>query len=58
MRTVVSKGQSFINAKFLIRVVNQKLKDVFIQSWTSKINIESESNAYIIFKKRALETII
>ena len=32
------------------KAVNQKLKDIFIQTWRSKIEIESESNVYRIFK--------
>ena len=47
---VIWYNQSFVNANWLVRVVNQKLKDVFIQSWTFKINTESESNVYRIFK--------
>lgn len=43
-------SQSFINAKWLVTAVNQKLKDVFIQSWRSNISIESESNIYRILK--------
>ena len=43
-------SQNFVNANWLVRAVNQKLKDVFIQSWTSKINLDSESNVYRIFK--------
>ena len=47
---VVWYSQNFVNANWLVTAVNQKLKDLFIQSWTSKINIESESNVYRIFK--------
>ena len=43
-------SQSFINSTWLIKAVNQKLKDIFIQTWRSKIEIESESNVYRIFK--------
>ena len=47
---VIWYSQSFINANGLVKAVNRKLQDIFIQSWTSKINIESESNVYRIFK--------
>ena len=43
-------SQSFVNAKWLVKAVNRKLTDMFIQNWTSKINIESKSNIYRIFK--------
>ena len=47
---VIWYGQSFVNANWIEKAVNQKLKDVFIQSWRSKIGIESDSNIYRIFK--------
>ena len=43
-------SQRFVNAKWLVKAVNRKLTDMFIQNWTSKINIESKSNIYRIFK--------
>ena len=39
-----------VNSRGLVKAVNQKLKDVFIQNWLSKINIESKSNIYRCFK--------
>ena len=30
---VISYSQGFVNANWLVKAVNQKLKDVFIQSW-------------------------
>ena len=47
---VIWYSQSFTNSKWLVKAVNQKLKDVFIQNWISKINIESDSNIYRRFK--------
>ena len=49
---VIWYSQSFTNSKWLVKAVNQKLKDIFIQNWTSKIEIESESNIYRIFKSK------
>ena len=43
-------SQSCVNSRWLVKAVNQKLKDVFIQNWLSKINIESKSNIYRCFK--------
>ena len=43
-------NQSFTTAKWLVKAVNQKLKDIFIQNWFSKVDIESESSVYRIFK--------
>ena len=43
-------NQSFTTAKWLVKAVNQKLKDIFIQNWFSKVEIESESSVYRIFK--------
>ena len=43
-------SQSFINAKWLTKAVNRKIKDIFVQTWLAKIEIESESNLYRIFK--------
>ena len=39
-----------MNSKWLVKAVNQKLKDIFIQTWISKLDIESESNIYHLFK--------
>ena len=39
-----------MNSKWLVKAVNQKLKDIFIQTWISKLDIESESNIYRLFK--------
>ena len=47
---VIWYSQSFINANWIVKAVNQKLKDVFIQLWRSKIGIESDSNIYRVFK--------
>lgn len=48
---VVWYSQSFLNSKWLIKAVQQKLKDVFIQNWSSKVFAGSESNIYRIFKQ-------
>lgn len=43
-------SQSFINSTWLVKAVNRKLKDQFIQNWLSKIDIQSDSNIYRTFK--------
>ncbi|MCG7879466.1 MAG: reverse transcriptase family protein [Candidatus Thiodiazotropha endolucinida] len=43
-------SQSFTNAKWLTKAVNRKIKDIFIQTWLGKVEIESESNVYRLFK--------
>ena len=48
--SVIWYTQSFMNSKWLVKAVNQKLKDIFIQTWISKLDIESESNIYRLFK--------
>lgn len=48
---VVWYSQSFINSKWLIKAAQQRLKDIFIQNWSSRIYVESESNIYRIFKQ-------
>ena len=47
---VIWYSQSLINSRWLVKAVNQKLKDVFIQNWISKLDIESESNIYRLFR--------
>ena len=47
---VIWYSQSFKNANWIVKAVNQKLKYVFIQSWRSKIDIESDTNIYRILK--------
>ena len=47
---VIWYSQSFTNTKWLVAAVTQKLKDIFIQTWRSKINLESQSNIYRILK--------
>ena len=47
---VIWYSQSFTNTKWLVAAVNQKLIDIFIQTWRSKINLESQSNIYRILK--------
>ena len=43
-------SQSFLNSKWLVKAVNQKIKDQFIQNWTANIELTSNSNIYRIFK--------
>ena len=50
---VIWYSQSFTNTKWLVAAVNQKLKDhdmAIIQTWRSKISLESQSNIYRILK--------
>ena len=43
-------NQNFINTVWFTKSKNQRLKDQFIQKWTSDIDITSQSNTYRIFK--------
>lgn len=43
-------SQSFISSIWLEKAITQKLKDVFIQNWTSQLNASSCSNIYKTFK--------
>ena len=42
-------SQSYCNSKRLVKAIHQKLKDVFIQKWSSQLNMSSSSNIYKIF---------
>ena len=43
-------GQGVVNAKWLSAIVNQNLKDQFIQKWSNDINSSSKGQIYRIFK--------
>jgi hypothetical protein len=43
-------SQSFLNRKWLIASIKQKLKDTFVQNWYSEISRTSDSNLYKMFK--------
>ncbi|MEW8546328.1 MAG: reverse transcriptase family protein [Candidatus Thiodiazotropha sp.] len=43
-------SQSFINSSWLIKALKQKLNDIFIQNWSSQVQLTSESNIYKSYK--------
>ena len=43
-------SQSYCNSKWLVKAIHQKLNDVFIQKWSSALNMSSSSNIYKIYK--------
>ena len=44
-------NQSFLNANWLKKATNQRLKDIFIQDWFTHIDVSSHTNTYKIFKQ-------
>lgn len=45
-------SQSFINSNWLINAAKQRIKDIYLQSWYSTVNISSGSNNYKLFKDK------
>ena len=45
------KDQYFLNAKWLSKAANHRLKDMFIQEWLTHIDISSQTNTYRILKQ-------
>ena len=44
-------SQSYINSKWFINSIKQKLKDVYIQKWHSLLDVSSGSNNYRLLKE-------
>ena len=43
-------SQRFLNKNWLVKSINPKLKDIFIQEWIAKIDATSNNNFFKIFK--------
>lgn len=48
-------SQRFPNSKWLMKAVNQKIKDQFIQNWTANIELKLNSNVYKFLKQSLKE---
>ena len=45
-------SQSFLNSKWLVKAINNKMKDVFLQKWNTNLEMTSNSNFYKIIKNK------
>ena len=43
-------SQSFLSSKWLVKAINNKMKDVFLQKWNTNLEMTSNSNFYKIIK--------